>query len=161
MHENNGCNEQLSRILATQFALYAKVWAFHWNLVGTDFAERHGLYGSWKDELGEDIDVVAERIRQLGGVALGGLSEFINESVIEDTDADLLDEARTASILKGDYHVLRSLVGELIDMTEGEDKVTSNIAQDLGAKYDKVIWFLESICHGSGSEEETEIEISL
>ena len=61
--------EQMLRILATQYALYTKIWGFHWNLVGTDFAERHGLYGSWKDELGEDVDVIAERIRQLGGVA--------------------------------------------------------------------------------------------
>lgn len=43
--------EQMLRILATQYALYTKIWGFHWNLVGTDFAERHGLYGDWKDGL--------------------------------------------------------------------------------------------------------------
>lgn len=154
-------HEQLLRILATQYALYTKIWGFHWNLVGTDFAERHGLYGSWKDGLGEDVDTIAERIRQLGNVAFGGISEMSELSAIEDVEGALIDEADSASALKADFHVLRSLVSECIDMCEEGDKVTSNILQELGAKYDKTLWFLESICHGKSEKAETEIEISL
>lgn len=136
----------LKRLLAAEYALYTKVWGFHWNLVGTDFAERHALYGDWKDALGTDIDVLAERIRQLGDVSPAGLGEFVSLTAIKDTPSALLDEASTAQILYNDFCILQTGFYKAIDIAEEEDKVTSNILQELASHVDKTLWFLKSIC---------------
>lgn len=138
----------LKRLLASEYSLYTKLWAFHWNLIGTDFAERHALYGDWKDALGSDIDVIAERIRQLDGVALGGLGEMLQLSAVKDHPAALMDEAATAEALLVDFCKLCEGFYKAIEIAEAEDKVTSNILQEMAAHVDKVIWFLKSITGG-------------
>ena len=138
---------QLGRLLASEYSLYTKIWSFHWNLVGTDFAERHGLYGDWKDSLGEDIDVLAERIRQLGESCPSGLNDFAELSIISDTPPELINEADSAKELYADFCALDSLFQEGINIAEESDKITSNILQELGAHVQKTKWFLSSICH--------------
>lgn len=137
----------LKLLLGSQYALYTKVWGFHWNLVGTDFAERHVLYGEWKDMLGDGVDVLAERIRQLDGTAMGSMVEMAKMSVIEEIPGALMDEATTATLLCADFCTMCSAYYKAIEVAEAEDKVTSNILQDLSFKTDKVKWFLKSITH--------------
>ena len=133
-------------LLASEYVLYTKIWGFHWNLIGADFAERHALYGDWKDLIGEDIDVIAERIRQLDTVSPAGLEEFFQLSVINDESSNLRDEAETATILLTDMEKICDAFYQSIEIAEGCDKVTSNILQDLASHIDKIKWFLKSIC---------------
>lgn len=135
----------LKRLLASEYTLYTKVWGFHWNLIGTDFAERHSLYGDWKDTLSDDIDTLAERLRQLGAVSPGSTKEFLTLTAIKETDGVLIDEASSASILYEDVCVLCAGFYKAIEVAEAECKVTSNILQELAAHIDKIKWFLASI----------------
>ena len=117
----------LKRLLASEYSLHSKLWGFHWNLIGSDFAERHALYGEWADDLEADIDVLAERIRQLGEVSLTGLTEMASLSGIKDTPSALMDEAETAAVLLEDHCVLCQAFYKAIEIAEQECKVTNNI----------------------------------
>lgn len=148
----------LKILLASEYVLYTKIWWFHWNLIGTDFAERHALYGIWKDLIGDDIDIIAERLRQLDTVSPAGLEEFFQLSVINDETSNLRNEAETATILLADMEKMCDAFYQSIEIAEWCDKVTSNILQDLASHIDKIKWFLKSIC-GNKSVEVIKVEV--
>ena len=66
-------------------------------------------------------------------------------TAIKDTPAELLDEGTTAAILLEDMCTLCAGFYKAIEIAEAEDKVTSNILQELAAHVDKIKWFLTSI----------------
>lgn len=158
--QNESC-ESLKVLLASTYSLYTKLWAFHWNLVGTDFAERHGLYGEWKDMLSDHIDTLAERIRQLGDVAPAWISQFAKMTNVKDSKDALMDEGQTAEILYSDFCHMSEGYEAAIEIFEDSDKITSNILQELGAEIQKIRWFLESITHGWSKNTSVEVEVSV
>src|SRR6202044_2073700 len=90
----------LNLALADVFALYLKTKNFHWHMSGPHFRDYHLLL----DEQGEQIfamtDVLAERVRKVGGVTLHSIGEISRNQRILDNDApfvtpqDMLAELR-------------------------------------------------------------------
>src|ERR1700723_98815 len=90
----------MNAILADVFALYLKTKNFHWHMSGPHFRDYHLLL----DEQGEQIfamtDVLAERVRKVGGVTLPSIGEISRNQRILDNDApfvtpqDMLAELR-------------------------------------------------------------------
>src|ERR1700748_3317295 len=90
----------LNMLLADYFALYLKTKNFHWHMSGPHFRDYHLLL----DEQGEQIfamtDVLAERVRKVGGVKLPSIGEIARNQRILDNDApfvtpqDMLAELR-------------------------------------------------------------------
>jgi hypothetical protein len=67
----------LRKLLADVFALYVKTKNFHWHMTGPNFRDYHRLLDDHGEQIFAMSDVVAERIRKLGDVALrsiGGIS---------------------------------------------------------------------------------------
>ena len=60
-------NELLNAILADLHVLYIKTRKFHWDVSGPSFKEYHEFFEEQYTAMEEEIDQVAERIRQLGG----------------------------------------------------------------------------------------------
>src|SRR6266436_3537250 len=67
---------ELRKLLADVFALYVKTKNFHWHMSGPDFRDYHLLLDDHGDQIFEMTDVVAERIRKLGGVALRSIGDI-------------------------------------------------------------------------------------
>jgi starvation-inducible DNA-binding protein len=90
----------LNLALADVFALYLKTKNFHWHMSGPHFRDYHLLL----DEQGEQIfamtDVLAERVRKIGGVTLHSIGEISRNQRLLDNDApfvtpqDMLAELR-------------------------------------------------------------------
>ena len=72
--------ELLKPVLADQFVLYTKARNYHWNVTGNMFFALHEKFEELYDELANDIDEVAERIRTLGVYSPGSLNEFLKIS---------------------------------------------------------------------------------
>ena len=63
--------ELLNRLLADTTILYALYKKHHWNVAGPTFYQLHLLFDKHADEQLELIDVLAERVQTLGGIAVG------------------------------------------------------------------------------------------
>src|SRR5579871_6645364 len=59
---------------AIDMALQAK--QAHWNVKGPDFIALHELFDKVAEALEDHVDLIAERIVQLGGIALGTLESL-------------------------------------------------------------------------------------
>ena len=61
----------LNVILADSMILYALYKKHHWLVSGPTFYQLHLLFDKHAEEQGEIIDLVAERVQSLGGIAVG------------------------------------------------------------------------------------------
>jgi starvation-inducible DNA-binding protein len=63
--------ELLNEILADSMVLYALYKKNHWLVAGPTFYQLHLLFDKHYEEQGELVDLLAERVQSLGGVAVG------------------------------------------------------------------------------------------
>jgi len=63
--------ELLNEILADTMVLYAMYKKDHWNMAGPTFYQLHLLFDKHAEEQLELVDLVAERVQTLGGIAVG------------------------------------------------------------------------------------------
>ena len=61
----------LNEILADSMVLYALYKKHHWLVAGPTFYQLHLLFDKHAEEQNEIIDVLAERVQSLGGIAVG------------------------------------------------------------------------------------------
>ena len=63
--------EALNEILADSMVLYALYKKHHWLVAGPTFYQLHLLFDKHAEEQNELIDLLAERVQSLGGIAVG------------------------------------------------------------------------------------------
>ena len=63
--------DDLKRVQADTFALYAKAHYYHWNVEGPDFVQYHEFLAKIYEELFGAVDVIAEEVRALQSYAPG------------------------------------------------------------------------------------------
>jgi len=57
----------LNSLLADNLAFYVKTKNFHWHLSGSHFSDYHLLFDDQASQIFATTDVIAERVRKLGG----------------------------------------------------------------------------------------------
>src|SRR5262249_29082569 len=66
----------LNALLADTFALYLKTKNFHWHISGPHFRDYHLLLDEQADQIFAMTDVLAERVRKLGGTTLRSIGDI-------------------------------------------------------------------------------------
>src|SRR5881227_1022240 len=66
----------LNALLADFFALYLKTKNFHWHVSGPHFRDYHLLLDEQADQLFATTDVIAERVRKIGGRTLRSIGHI-------------------------------------------------------------------------------------
>jgi starvation-inducible DNA-binding protein len=131
--------------LADLFDLYSQTKQAHWNVRGPSFYSLHKLFDHIAADLLGHVDLVAERVTALGGLAQGTVrmaakTTRLPECALEVTDGiptvrKLADRfAEVATGLRGDIELAEAL----------EDPVTADILTEIARAVDKQLWFLES-----------------
>src|SRR5579859_3127758 len=63
-------------LIADSFALYVKYKNFHWHLSGSHFRDYHLLFDEQADQIFASIDLMAERVRRIGGTTIRSISHI-------------------------------------------------------------------------------------
>src|ERR1700691_2831453 len=82
----------MNGVLADVFALYVKTKNFHWHLSGPHYRDYHLLFDEHADQILLMVDVLAERIRKLGGLTIHSIGQIQKLQPIQD-DNDKFVEA--------------------------------------------------------------------
>ena len=85
----------LNAILADTFALYMKTKNFHWHVSGPHFRDYHLLLDEQADQIFASTDVIAERVRKIGGNTLRSIGDIARQQRLADNDAEYVDAATT------------------------------------------------------------------
>jgi starvation-inducible DNA-binding protein len=83
--------DALNIVLADSFALYFKTKNFHWHVTGPHFREYHLLLDEQATQILAATDLIAERVRKLGGTTLRSIGHIGRMSAIADNDAENLN----------------------------------------------------------------------
>ena len=133
----------VNALLADTFALYMKTKNFHWHMSGPHFRDFHLLL----DEQGEQIfamtDVLAERVRKIGGTTLKSIGQISAQQRILDNDANFVTPEDMLAELRDDT---KSFIGYLRQVhelcSEYRDSATTSIIENYIDKSERRHWFL-------------------
>lgn len=137
--------EILSRTLATTLDLKTQVKQAHWNVKGLDFYQLHELFDEMATELEEYIDLFAERITALGGLAIGTARTAAALSMLPEYPFDILDGKDHIVALADRFAPYAKSLREAIDKTNNlGDADTADLYTEVSRTIDKRLWFLEA-----------------
>lgn len=77
--------QALKCAFATTYAFLVKAENFHWNVTGPNFFEYHELFGKIYDEVDDELDDFAERVRAIRAYVPASFSQLAEHSTITDT----------------------------------------------------------------------------
>jgi starvation-inducible DNA-binding protein len=135
----------LNQSLASTLDLKTQVKQAHWNVKGMNFFQLHSLFDEMASELEEFIDMVAERVTALGGMAMGTARIAASRSILPEFPFDMLDGQQHVVALADRYALYAKEVREAIDKTgELGDADTADLYTEISRAIDKRLWFLEA-----------------
>lgn len=137
--------DSLNQHLADTSDLASQTKQAHWNVKGPQFIALHELYDVLYEGLEGYIDVIAERVTALGGVALGTARLAAQNSRIPEIPHGMINSLESVDLLAQRYAILVESARAAIDTSdELGDMATADLYTDLVRDLDKWIWFLEA-----------------
>ena len=152
--ETKAITEAVNPLIADAFALYVKTKNFHWHLYGSHFRDYHELFDEHAEAILESIDIMAERVRRVGGMTIRSISHVGQLQTIEDDNSTLVPAGEMVRILMEDNGHIAKNIREAIEVCdENRDSPTSNLLQDILDNTERRKWFLYEIVQGSRNTE--------
>lgn len=135
----------LNVLLADEYVLYTKTLNYHWNMTGPHFNHMHKFFEQHYEILLGFADDVAERVRALGGRALGTMIEFSKVTRLKEEPGKKLDIPQMSASLLADHEsIIRYLRSTALECTALQDDVTNNFLIELAEKHEKMAWMLRA-----------------
>jgi starvation-inducible DNA-binding protein len=152
--EVKAVTEAVNPLIADAFALYVKTKNFHWHLYGSHFRDYHLLFDEHADAIFDSIDIMAERVRRVGGTTIRSISHIGQLQTIEDDNSDVVPAGEMIRILMEDNgHIAKMIRNAITVCDENRDSPTSNQLQDILDKTERRKWFLYEVLQGSKNTE--------
>jgi starvation-inducible DNA-binding protein len=143
--------KQLNVLCADAFALYLKTKNFHWHMVGSHFRDYHLLLDEHGDQIFAMTDVLAERVRKLGGTTIRSIGHISRLQTLADDNAEEHTALEMLQALCNDnqrYTASLRKAHEACD--EGNDVATASLLEVFIDETERRVWFLyETIGGGS------------
>jgi starvation-inducible DNA-binding protein len=136
--------------LATNFAFYLKTHNAHWNVTGMFFPQLHALFGDQYEDLFAQVDIIAEKIRELDRFAPGSMREYMSLSLIDELEG-VLDATGYVERLLKDHERMIMFLNKLFVIAESANNqaIMNYIAERLDA-HAKARWQLRTIVNPVG-----------
>ena len=134
----------LSDAQSSLFVLFHKTWAFHWNVVGSDFTQLHQLFGGQYETMFEEIDRLSEHMRYLNVKPLSSLSRMLEVTQIKEAASSTGAKEMLQELLDNNTKFCELMV-EISEESENQKSyATANLVQDLMESHGKFVWQLRA-----------------
>jgi starvation-inducible DNA-binding protein len=136
----------LNTLLSDEYLLFTKTRNYHWNVVGKDFKERHEFFQQQYEKLDQLIDEIAERSRQLGGVSVATMTEFLQNTNLKEKPGDFPADMKMISNLLSDHeNTIKYLRKSSEECDEKyHDMGTNDFLIGLMEVHEKMAWMLRA-----------------
>ncbi|WP_068469833.1 Dps family protein [Candidatus Protochlamydia phocaeensis] len=138
--------EALNPLVADAFALYVKTKNFHWHLSGHHFRDYHLLFDEQADQIFAMIDVLAERVRKLGGTTIRSIGHISQLQNVQDDNDEFVPPLEMVKRLMEDNKNLAARMREAHHVCEeNEDVATASFLEVFIDETERRTWFLFEI----------------
>jgi len=134
-------NQRLADVLDLQLQMKQA----HWNVKGPHFIGLHKLFDEIYEDVQEYVDLIAERIVQLGGIAEGTARVAAKRSRLDEYPLDIAEGSAhieaVARALSTFGREARNTIDEADDL---DDADTADMFTEISRGIDKWLWFVEA-----------------
>jgi len=135
----------LNQRLAEAIDLQTQCKQAHWNVKGPSFIGLHKLFDDVNEDVEEYVDLIAERIVQLGGIAEGTVGTVEERSTLPDYPLGLSNGHEHVAALSDALAAFgRTIRIGIEEMNELEDAATADTLTGISRGVDKWLWFVEA-----------------
>jgi starvation-inducible DNA-binding protein len=133
----------LNGLLADSFALYLKTKNFHWHVSGPHFRDYHLLLDEQAEQIFATTDVLAERVRKIGGTTLRSIGNIAKLQSIEDNDEDYVSPGDMLRELMSDNKAVIASMRQAHELCDKhEDVATASELEVFIDGAERRCWFL-------------------
>ncbi len=135
----------LNQRLADCIDLQTQCKQAHWNVKGPQFIALHKRFDDINEDVEEYVDLLAERVVQLGGIAEGTARSAAERSRLSEYPMDITSGEAHVDALSTALAAFGSVVRKGIDQAdELDDADTTDILTEISRGIDKWLWFVEA-----------------
>jgi starvation-inducible DNA-binding protein len=133
----------LNPLVADAFALYLKTKNFHWHVSGPHFRDYHLLLDDQGDQIFAMTDVLAERVRKIGGTTLRSIGQVAKLQRVKDNDEEFVPAVDMLRELMEDNKTLTANMRAAHQIaSESNDSATTSLLENFIDETEKRTWFL-------------------
>ena len=131
--------------LADAVDLQMQLKQAHWNVKGPHFIGLHELFDKIDEAVESYVDLIAERIVQLGGIAEGTVRVAAGRSRLEEYPLVIAEgRAHVEAVSKALSTFGREARATINQANELDDADTADIFTEISRGIDKWLWFVEA-----------------
>jgi starvation-inducible DNA-binding protein len=142
----------LNQRLADCIDLQTQCKQAHWNVKGRSFIGLHKLFDEINNDVEEYVDLLAERVVQLGGVAQGTARSVAERSTLSDYPAYLTTSESHVDALSSALAqfgaAARKAIGQVDELADDD---SADILTEISRGIDKWLWFVEAHLQGDSA----------
>ncbi len=138
-------NALINQRLADVIDLQTQLKQAHWNVKGPHFIGLHELFDKIADEVEDYVDMIAERIVQLGGIAEGTVRVSAGRSRLDEYPLAIADGTTHVEAVARALSAFGREARMTIDETDKlGDADTADLFTEISRGIDKWLWFVEA-----------------
>jgi len=138
-------NALMNQRLADAVDLQLQLKQAHWNVKGPHFIGLHELFDQIDEAVESYVDLIAERIVQLGGIALGTVREAAARSRLEEYPLAIADgAAHVEAVARALSTFGREARMTIEEANAFDDADTADMFTEISRGIDKWLWFVEA-----------------
>jgi starvation-inducible DNA-binding protein len=138
-------NALINQRLADAIDLQAQLKQAHWNVKGPHFIGLHELFDEIAEDVEKYVDLIAERVVQLGGIAQGTVRVAAARSRLDEYPLDIADgAAHVEAVARALSTFGREARMTIEETTAFDDADTADIFTEISRGIDKWLWFVEA-----------------
>ncbi len=147
--EVQAITEAINPLIADAFALFIKTKNFHWHLAGSHFRDYHLLFDEQADAIFGSIDILAERVRRIGGTTIRSISHIGHLQTIEDDNDEFVPAGEMVRrLMRDNAHMAEMQRAAIAICDQHRDPATSNALQEILDQTERRTWFLFEVERG-------------
>jgi len=140
---------ELNGLLADIFALYVKTKNFHWHISGPHFRSYHLLLDEQAESIEKSVDILAERVRKVGGTTIRSIGHIAKLQRIHDNNEDFVTPTDMLCELMADNKAMVESMRKAHKVAdEHEDVASASLLEIFIDEAEKRSWFLFEASRG-------------
>jgi starvation-inducible DNA-binding protein len=135
--------DAVNPLIADAFALYVKTKNYHWHVTGPHFRDYHLLFDEQAASILSSVDLLAERVRKIGGTTIRSISHIRDLQGIEDDSDEVIPAAEMIRRLIDDNRRMAERQRAAIEVcSRNRDNATESVLEVILDETERRIWFL-------------------